>query len=496
MFARLLSQTVANEPVGRLRPGMRHPLWLPALVGALALAVAVGTLGVLSLRNLRRLQPVEAHLALVTRLQQANQHLGLELARELGGEPSDLHTVRAELDDMFANQHLVAKESAERIEHARALIVEEAPNEPSHALVQALGLLNSTWRREMTAHTRLCATAEASARQEMKVAMGLILVLGLFGAGPLLLLRGRILRPLRDLERLQARFTSGDVQQTPEGEADPLIRPLFSAYNGLACRLARLEQERAQREARLRDEVRSATRILLQQTRGLDRAARMAALGDLAAELAHELRNPLAGIQMAVRRLRGELTDTGQTERLDRIMNELKRLGRLADQLLERAWGTPELVVDLDLASLVEEVLALASYHVENGVQFESAVPLGLHCALPATCLRQALLNLVLNAGQAMQGRTGTIRVETMTGDGRLQIRVADQGPGFAPPLLDPGAPVGSWQSRGNGLGLAMVRRFARRLFGELRLVNPETGGALAIIDLPDSVVVRGGERG
>ena len=76
--------------------------------------------------------------------------------------------------------------------------------------------------------------------------------------------------------------------------------------------------------------------------------------------------------------------------------------------------------------------------------------------------------------------------------DGRLEIRVADQGPGFPPPLLERGAPTGSWHSGGNGLGLAMVRRFARRLFGELRLANLETGGALAIIDLHDSVVARG----
>jgi len=293
------------------------------------------------------------------------------------------------------------------------------------------------------------------------------------------------------VELLFARFTAGDVRQAPEGQADPLIRPLFSAYNGLACRLAGLEQERARREGRLQDEVRNATRTLMHQTLELDQAARTAALGELAAELAHELRNPLAGIQMAVKRLRGELTDTRLTERLDLVMNELKRLGRLTDQLLERAQGAPEPAVDLDLASVVEEVLVLAGYQVENGVQLESAVPRGLHCVLPEGCLRQVLLNLVLNAGTAMQGRTGRIRVEAAADEGRLQIRVVDQGPGFPPPLLESTAPVGSWRSSGNGLGLAMVRRFARRLFGELRLANPEAGGALAIIDLPDSVVAQ-----
>jgi len=491
MSTRLLSQTLTNEPARCLRPGLRHPLWLPALVGMLTLVAALGTLSLLSLSNLRRLQPVEAHLALVNGLQQVTRTLGLELARELGGGPSDLGTVRAELDDMAADPRLLAEESPEQLEHSRMLI-DGMPGAPGHALVQALGLLNSAWRSEMTAHTRLCAAAEASTRREMQVAMGLILVVGLGGAGLLVLLRGHILRPLRDLERLLARFTASDAQQAPEDEADPLIRPLFSAYNGLAGRLAALERERTEREGRLREEVRSATRTLMQQTRELDRAARMAVLGELAAELAHELRNPLAGIQMAVRRLRGELTDASQTKRLDLVMNELKRLGRLTDELLDRAQGTHEPAVDLDLAVVVDEVLALTRYQMEVGLRLESIVPRGLHCVLPESCLRQALLKLVLNAGQAMKGRSGRIRVEAGVDDGRLQIRVVDQGPGFPPPLLEPTAPVGSWHSGGNGLGLAMVRRFARNLFGELRLANLASGGALAIIDLPDSVVATG----
>jgi two-component system NtrC family sensor kinase len=395
---------------------------------------------------------------------------------------------------MTADPSLLADQSAEELKRARTLIA-EVPGDPSQALAQALGLLNGAWRNEMTAYTRLWAASEASAWREMQVAMVLVLVVGLLGSGLSVLMRGRILRPLRDVELLLARFTTGGVHQVPEGQADPLIRPLFSAYNGLASRLAGLEQERAQREGRLRDEVRDATRAVMQQTLVLDRGARTAALDELAAELAHELRNPLAGIQMAVKRLRGGLSDTRLTERLDLVMNELKRLGRLTDQLLERAQGTPEPAVDLDLASVVEEVLSLAGYQVEKGLRLESAVPPNLHCLLPEGCLRQALLHLVLNAGQSMQGLSGEIRVEAAADGGRLQIRVADQGPGFPPPLLERGALVGSWHSRGNGLGFTVVRHFARRLFGELRLANPEAGGALAIIDLPDSVVAKGGVR-
>ena len=488
MSAHRLSQTLTGGPESRLRHGLRYPLWIPSLVGVAALLIAFGTLGLVRLSNLRHLQPVEAHLALVSGFQQVTQTLALELSRELDNKPSDLARARAELDAMASDPRLLAEESAAQLERARSLLAEE-PNVPRHSLALALGLLNKAWRNEMTAHTRLRAAADASARRETQEAMGLILVVGLCGAGLLVLMRGRIRRPLRDLERLLADATTGDMQQAPKDEADPPIRPLLSAYDEPASRLAGLEQERAQRGGRPHDEVHSATRTLLQQTREFDRAVRMAALGELAAELAHALRNPLAGIQMAVRRLRGELTDARQTKRLDLVMNELKRLGRLTDQLLERAEGIHEPAVKLDLAAVVDDVLTLARYQMDEGLRLESAVPPGLHCVLPEGSLRQALFDLVLNAGQAMQGRSGEIRVEAGVGNGRLQIRVADEGPGFPPPLLEPAASLGGWHRGGSGLGLAMVRRFARNLLGELRLVNRKTGGAMAIIDLPHSMV-------
>jgi signal transduction histidine kinase len=66
--------------------------------------------------------------------------------------------------------------------------------------------------------------------------------------------------------------------------------------------------------------------------------------------------------------------------------------------------------VELDLGLVVEEVLALARYQAKKGVRLESRIPPGLRCRLPEVCLRQALLELMLNAVQAMHGRSGKIR--------------------------------------------------------------------------------------
>ncbi len=477
-----------SQPAAALSPVFVRPApgHLPRrliLAGVLILMVALVVLGLLSLGSLRRMQAVESHLALVNRVQQAVQTLGHERARKLSGETLDLGRVRSELDGITIDPHLLAEGSADRLARARALVADMS-REPDHSLTRVLDLLNGVRQGEMRAHTALWAAAEASVLWEMRVAMGLILGAGLSGTGLSIFLRGRRLLPFRDLERLLARFDPDDLQQAADASADPLFRPVQSASGGPTCRFASVEDERD------REEASNRARTLFRQTRVLDRAMCMAAMGELAAELAHELRNPLAGIQLAIRRLRGELADSDRIRRLDLVMTELERIGRLSDQLLEQAEDIPEPAMELDLASVVEEMLALARFQAEKGVRLESRVPPGLRCRLPEDCLRQALLDLMLNAVRAMQGRSGKIRVEAAIRGGRLEIRVVDQGPGFPSRLLETGALVGGWHEGHKGLGLAAARRLARRLFGELRLANLQSGGASATIDLPDSLVV------
>jgi len=478
-----------SQPAAALSPVFVRPApdHLPRrliLAGVLILMVALVVLGLLSLGSLRRMQAVESHLALVNRVQQAVQTLGHERARKLSGETLDLGRVRSELDGITIDPHFLAEGSADRLARARALVAHMS-REPDQSLTRVLDLLNGVRQREMRAHTALWAAAEASALWEMRVAMGVIPAVGLSGTGLSILLRGRLLRPLQDLDRLLARFDpGGDARLVPGDAADSPIRPSPSSSDSPAHRLAGSE------ETGNGEEARNAARTLFQQTRSLDRAMCMAVLGDLSAELAHELRNPLAGIQLAIKRLQAELTDGDRVRRLDLVMNELKRIGRLSDQLLEQAEGIPEPPVDLDLALVVDQVLTLARYQADTGVRLEARVPPDLQCRLPEDSLRQALLNLTLNAVRAMQGRTGRIRVEAGIRGGRLQIRVVDQGPGFPPRLVELAPVAGSRQTGVKGLGLAAARGFARRLLGELQLANLDSGGASATIDLPDSLVV------
>jgi signal transduction histidine kinase len=267
---------------------------------------------------------------------------------------------------------------------------------------------------------------------------------------------------------------------------DPLIRPVFENYNFMTTRLLELERENLSRQRTLEDEVRAATGALLQQHHEIARSERLAAMGELAAGVAHELRNPLAGIQVTLSAISRELSDSEHSSRLDLVVNELKRVTRLLNQVLEAARPTPEPVKRIVLKSLVQEFVSLARYQIPADVVLREAIPSGVVCHLPEGGLRQALWNLVLNSVEAIGPRSGEIAIDATSGNGRLRLRVVDDGPGYPAELLQTGIRTfATLRSGGSGLGLSTVRRFAHDLGGELRIENVEPHGASALLELP-----------
>jgi signal transduction histidine kinase len=285
----------------------------------------------------------------------------------------------------------------------------------------------------------------------------------------------------------QGEFTPVHVEQ-----ADPVLHPLFVNYNHLVMRLEQLEREHRAHAQSLKREVRFATEALLEQQRGLARAERLAATGALAASVAHELRNPLAAVQLTLRNLKGELQDPDVIERLDLVTGELTRLGRLVNELLDMSRHVPEPSRPFDLAESVEQLLTLTRYQLPPEVHLQSEIREGLICRLPEDRVRQALLNLILNGTRALETTGGAVTVSARTEGATLRITVSDDGPGFPPDLLRRRipSPFVSASESGTGLGLTMVHRFARDLGGELELSNHEPHGARVTLTLPDCVVV------
>jgi two-component system NtrC family sensor kinase len=303
-----------------------------------------------------------------------------------------------------------------------------------------------------------------------------------------LFLHSRILHPLNDLKQLLQRLTEENYTPITTDHLDPLLLPVFNSYNEMVKHLAELEEAKRLHAQSLQQEVKLATQALLEQQTSLARAERLAAIGEVAAELAHEIRNPLAGIQIAFSNLRREIQAPDQQERLDMISEELKRLARLLNDMLDQSRHSPEPAADFDATSLIRDLVALTRYQIAENVRLEIDAPCPLPVLLPESALRQALLNLILNAAEALEGNPGVVCIKARKDAQGFHIEVIDNGHGFSEDILNYGIrPFRTSRQRGTGLGLAMVQRFVKDMGGSIRLTNYQPHGACVSIILPNS---------
>jgi len=303
-------------------------------------------------------------------------------------------------------------------------------------------------------------------------------------------LRQRLFRPIGNLKEFLSRLSDGDFAPVSLNGIDPLLLPLFQNYNQMVDRLEQLEQANRNRTLSLEQEVRGATQALLKQQQSLARAERLAAAGEVSATLAHELRNPIAGIEVTLVNLRRELADASLGERIDLVIAELHRITRLLNGLLQQTSHVPEAPRFVSVHRLVQELATLIRYQVPPHIRLETEVPEGLRCRLPEDGVRQAVLNMVLNSVEALHDASGVITIRVESRDDMLHLQVIDDGPGFPQDLLSGGVrPFVTSRESGTGLGLAIVTRFARDLGGELTIANRSPHGACVTMSLPHAEV-------
>ena len=468
-------------------------LWLPAaLLGGL-LVLTLATQFVLAWQSHQRLQPMNRHIAEIVKLQNVNIELQRELVESLREEGDFTAAERAQMADrlksILHNPSLLSENAGRFIASAQAALV-DVSQRPKEALIHAMVQTRKAVDLEARAHKALVEQIDRSTAMELRIGA---ITLVLFPAGAILLLylmRRRILAPLERLSFLMTLLTRLDYTKAPVESVDPLLRPLTQNYNAMVSRLAELEADHASRERDLESQVGKATQALLDQQRSLADTERLAAVGETMARIAHELRNPLAGVKMAFANLRSELAQEPRsaeyTERVNVIAAELDRIIAVLNALLNQARQNPEPLRDIDVGRSVADLITLARYQVPACIALTQDIPAGLVCRLPDAMLRQALLNLILNARHAIGERAGNIMLQGSVGQGRLFLSVCDDGPGFPAEALDAG--VRAFVSRhpdGTGLGLSMVQRFARAQGGDVKLSNREPHGACVTLELP-----------
>lgn len=228
------------------------------------------------------------------------------------------------------------------------------------------------------------------------------------------------------------------------------------------------------------------------ELREREREAQMAALGRLAANIAHEIRNPLSSVRHATDLLREYVQDEPGSLRLFHILErETLRIDRIIDSVLEMARPRPAhpepIVLHSWLPVLLDQLAAdprLATLRIQLPKTDDGPVVF----ADPAH-LRQVFANLLQNAAQHAGADAAEILVEITwhaAGDGTVEIRLRDHGPGIPEESMERiFEPFFTSDARGTGLGLSMVRELLRLNHGTIAARNHREGGAEFVLELP-----------
>ncbi|MDJ0827708.1 MAG: PAS domain-containing sensor histidine kinase [Rhodobacter sp.] len=311
----------------------------------------------------------------------------------------------------------------------------------------------------------------------------------------------------------------GDLQSGPLGEAVPEFDALFRKLKAGRGEVAQ-EEIKMTRQGKLENLlVRMATRrsedgtlegyvVAFDDVTDLVSAQRMAAWGDVARRIAHEIKNPLTPIQLSAERLKrkytplvGDADATTLAQMTDVIVRQTTDLRRIVDEFSKFA-RMPEPDRRLqDLAALVRDAVTLQEGAQQPGTTVAADLPEAEVIAdIDATMISQALTNLIKNAGEAIEshrekaGETsypGAVRVAMTIGDQDALIAVSDNGIGLPADRARLFEPYVTTREKGTGLGLPIVKKIIEEHGGTLTLTDAEPfeegarRGARAEIRLP-----------
>ncbi len=286
-----------------------------------------------------------------------------------------------------------------------------------------------------------------------------ISVLGLVIGGLMgLMLSRMVLRPVEDLRNGVMQLAAQNFSATvPVGSNDEL-GDLAQAFNAMAVRLREARDE--QQQAFQRD--------------------KLAALGELSAALAHEIRNPIGVINTASALLeKAEQTPEKKTELIRMLREESQRVGNLVQDFLQLSRHRQPNFASIDPVFPMERALATAlaggnNIRIRRHIAHDDA-----HIMADAGLLQQAWGNILTNALQAMGEKGGDLYVSASSDNDQVVLSIEDSGPGIPaevmPRLFEP---FFTTKAQGTGLGLSLANTLVEVNGGKLEVLPPEHGGA------------------
>jgi two-component system NtrC family sensor kinase len=294
----------------------------------------------------------------------------------------------------------------------------------------------------------------------------------IIGIGVALILGLVVVRPVRRLAESMSQVQHGNLEVTAVPPGTIEIDGLVAGFNDMVARLrhARQVEQDAQRSH-------------------LTRVERLATIGEMAAGLAHEIRNPLSGTKAAIDVLAGAETVEETRRILRSVSEELARVDGVVRQLLNFAKPKTPVLAKVNLRALLDDAVMLSGPRAAaQGATLEvRSTSETQHVRADADMVLQVIVNLLINALQALEGVNGAaVVVSTGIRDGQAACSVRDNGPGVPADRADTiFHPFMTTKARGTGLGLATSRRLIELQGGRLWLENPGAPGACFTFTLP-----------
>jgi PAS domain S-box-containing protein len=216
----------------------------------------------------------------------------------------------------------------------------------------------------------------------------------------------------------------------------------------------------------------------LELTRKLEHAQRLAAIGRLAAGVAHEINNPLAVLQLGLEHVLATMgVDGGMRQRLEQLVDHADRIARIVESLNDFARPRSPLRERLPVLSLLRSAAEVAQKPLHAASLVLDVQPDDLELWGDRGQIEQVLVNLLSNAGRAV-GNGGEVRIEARADGSRGLVRVLDDGPGVEPQLLPHLFSPFVTGAGGMGLGLSISWGLVQENGGTLRVENRASGGA------------------
>lgn len=318
--------------------------------------------------------------------------------------------------------------------------------------------------------------AYLTARELLNNLLGVSLALLALSAALSLFWSRRITKPIERLSNAAQVMGTGQFDIQVESSSRDEIGDLSNSFNLMASELN--IRERALKEAQ----------------GALIQSEKMSAFGQLGAGIAHEVKNPLAGIlglaQLSLRKIEKE---TPLHKNLLLIEKEAKRCKAIIENLMKFARQEQVAYERIEINRVVEDTVAIVDHQLSiNQVKLQEELNPDLpHIEGNANQIQQVLMNLIINAQQAMEGEPGSVTVTTRNPEPeQIEIRISDTGPGIAKELqakiFEPfftSKAVG----KGTGLGLSVSYGIIQDHNGEIRVESVPGMGTTFIITLPQA---------